>query len=114
MASILKLFGVKSREPEKRPHPEGRREHVHLTNPWHAVSIVPGASCCSTARSLAGRRYLSSEPAPTVPLPGCSLAKCSCHYRHHDDRRSNRRATDRPVNGGEPQPRRRADDLTPH
>lgn len=109
MASILKLFGVKSREPDMRPHREGRREHVHLTNPWHAVSIVPDASSCSTARALTGRRYLSTEPPPTLPLPGCSLAKCTCHYRHYDDRRSNRHASDRPVNGAAP--RRRADDL---
>lgn len=113
MASILKIFGVRARGPEKGPHPEARREHVHLTNPWHAVSIVPGSSGCSTALALAGRRYLSSESPPALPLPGCSQGACTCHYRHHDDRRSKRRASDRSPLGGEAVPQRRADDGAP-
>ena len=114
MASLLKIFTMRLREPEKGPHPEGRREHVRLTNPWHAVSIVPGARCCSTAGALAGRRYLSSESPPALPLPGCALKACTCQYRHHDDRRSKRPASERSERAGDTAPRRRADDLGQH
>jgi hypothetical protein len=58
-------------------------------------------------------RYLSSETPPALPLKGCAKVACTCRYRHHDDRRSDRRApTLRPTEVAAP--RRRADDSSAH
>jgi hypothetical protein len=67
-----------------------------ITNPYHAVSIVPAPmGACEAVKALAGRRFLSKE-APTMPLPGCTASACRCAYKHHNDRRSTRRrAVDR-------------------
>jgi len=83
-----------------------------ITNPYHAVSIVPTpAGACEAVKALAGRRFLSKE-APTMPLPGCAATACRCAYKHHDDRRSmRRRAVDRagpPTRGPRGDERRRA------
>jgi hypothetical protein len=65
-----------------------------VSNPWHAVSIVSSTPACLKARSLARVRFLSSQ-APPLPLKGCEMSQCSCHYRHHEDRRRlARRAAD--------------------
>src|ERR1700692_1077891 len=69
--------------------------HYHITNPYHAVAIVPGASCCAAARDLRTRRFLSRE-APPLPLAACTVSPCRCSYKHYDDRRRKaRRASDR-------------------
>src|SRR5471032_2117582 len=69
--------------------------HYHITNPYHAVSIVSGEGCCAAARGLRSRRFLSRE-APALPLAACTLSVCRCSYRHFDDRRmKSRRASDR-------------------
>lgn len=69
--------------------------HYHISNPYHAVSIVPGVTCCRAARELRSRRYLSRE-APMLPLAGCTASPCQCSYKHFDDRRmKGRRASDR-------------------
>jgi hypothetical protein len=110
--SILKLFRVRFSEPTP-PLPErGGGEHVRLTNPWHAVSVVPGTTCCSGARELAGKRYLSSEAPPALPLKGCPMIACTCRYRHHDDRRG--RSTAMPQRETDGAPKRRAEDAPAH
>jgi hypothetical protein len=70
-------------------------EHVHVTNPWHAVGISTGVSCCKAAVFLRQTRFLSSQ-APALPLQGCTQAKsCLCKYKHYSDRRSGpRRVTE--------------------
>ncbi len=69
-------------------------------SPWHAVSIVSNAACCSAAMGLLGSRFLSRE-APGLPLKHCSMsAKCRCSYQHHDDRRGWSRRTPDPWNPG--------------
>jgi hypothetical protein len=66
-----------------------------VANPYHAVSIQPGPAACGPARRLRDRRFLSAE-APALPLEGCDEGRCTCRYRHHDDRRQDpRRASDR-------------------
>ena len=55
-------------------------------SPWHAVSIVRGRPSCAAVCQLNGRRWLSTQ-APQLPVQGCSAARCTCHYRHHEDRR---------------------------
>ena len=75
--------------------------HYRLSNPYHAVSIVPGPNACHTARELRHRRYISRE-APPLPLPMCDRESCGCAYKHYEDRRlSRRRRSDRQVT---PQP----------
>lgn len=66
----------------------GTVAHIHVTNPWHAVGISTGPSCCQAAVALRQTRFLSSQ-APTLPLQGCSQPKsCVCKYKHFSDRRS--------------------------
>lgn len=55
-------------------------------SPWHAVSIVRDRSACAAVCELNGQRWLSIQ-APQLPVTGCNSAQCSCHYRHHEDRR---------------------------
>ncbi len=65
-----------------------------VTNPHHAVTVVPGQNACPEARALRGQRFLSRE-APALPLTGCGTPKCTCRYEHHADRRKGgRRAHD--------------------
>jgi len=50
---------------------------------------------CSYALKQRGILYLSNN-APHLPLPKCDSINCTCHYKHHDDRRSaNRRSYDK-------------------
>jgi hypothetical protein len=73
--------------------------HHWVSNPWHAVSIVSSTPACRKACSLARVRFLSSQ-APSLPLEGCEMRSCSCHYRHHEDRRRRaRRAADVAASG---------------
>ena len=85
------------------------RENVRITNPWHAVSIVLQAGACAAARAIAGRRFLSSEHPPQLPLEGCTAATCTCRYAHHSDRRVHRR-DGRARTASIAHPLRRADD----
>jgi hypothetical protein len=70
-------------------------EHVHVSNPWHAVGISTGVSCCKASVFLRQTRFLSGE-APALPLQGCTQPKsCMCKYKHFSDRRTGpRRATE--------------------
>src|SRR4029077_9286156 len=101
---INKLFAA-PREPEARA-PEARAAERRATrqwisNPWHAVSVVPCQDACQAARHSNRRRFLSSE-APTLPLTGCDSKACHCHYVHYDDRR---RSVRRVVGGVSVKPR---------
>lgn len=74
-------------------------EHRRIGNPYHAVSIAPGARPCAAARAAEGKRFLSTA-APMLPLRECTQsAACQCRYAHHQDRRSER---DRRVNIANP------------
>jgi hypothetical protein len=75
--------------------PPAKQSMAQVTprSPWHAVSIVSSAACCSAAMGLLGTRFLSKE-APGLPLKHCSMsAECRCSYQHHDDRRGSSRRT---------------------
>jgi hypothetical protein len=69
--------------------------NIHLTNPWHAVGVGGGPSCCRASYLARNVRYLSTE-APPLPLAGCTQPKsCTCKYKHFSDRRAGpRRTTD--------------------
>ena len=80
--SALRIFSRITRTP---------READASGNRYHAVSIhgpdVPENAACYAARTLKGKRFLSSE-APALPLAGCDNAECNCRYVHHHDRRN--------------------------
>jgi len=76
--SLGELLGLKKQPPAK-PRPPGTR--------FHAVSIIPGDSACAAAHRFTGKRFLSAH-APRLPLPMCDAPHCSCHYKHHKDRRA--------------------------
>ena len=64
------------REPSERPEPS-----------YHAVSICTGKHPCAAAQRAAGARVLSAE-ALLLPLVDCDRReRCTCGYRHHQDRR---------------------------
>lgn len=94
--SLAELIKSLFASPAHAPAPSRvrtARQH-QVTNPWHAVSIVPNSQCCAKARGLMRVRFLSKE-APLLPLEGCDARDCTCHYRHHEDRRRQpRRAAD--------------------
>ncbi len=79
--SLKTLFHYKSKV---------KGEHVTshtVSNPYHAVSIMPGQRACKAARTSMLSRFLSSE-APALPLKTCDAGQCTCRYQHHPDRRA--------------------------
>jgi hypothetical protein len=76
--SLGGLFGLKKQPPPK-PRPSETR--------FHAVSIIPGGNACAAAHRFTKQRFLSAH-APRLPLPTCDAALCTCHYKHHKDRRA--------------------------
>lgn len=56
---------------------------------YHAVSIKLSGHACKAAEEMMGRRFLSTA-APKLPLPGCDVLDCKCHFVHHKDRRAGR------------------------
>jgi len=84
---IKTLLGRTSADSFPAPPP---RQPQWISNPWHAVSIIPSARACRLARSLTNVRFLSQQ-APTLPLADCTVRPCSCRYRHFQDRRTSAR-----------------------
>lgn len=76
-----------TRAPEKPAPASKAASAARATNPWHAVSIIPGPGACGAARRFKGVRFLSKD-APRLPLPACVMAQCTCRFKHHDDRRA--------------------------
>ena len=64
-----------------------RRTSVGTSSKYHAVAIKFPSYACDAAKSLAGKRYLSTE-APPIPLPDCDGRECECTFMHFKDRRS--------------------------
>jgi hypothetical protein len=90
---LKSLFRPRSAVPATDAKVRTARHHF-ISNPWHAVSVVPSAGACAKARSLSRLRFLSKD-APQLPLQSCDARSCKCHYRHHEDRRRlRRRASD--------------------
>lgn len=86
--SLATLFHYKAKikgEPVK---------DVRVSNPYHAVAVVPGSRSCAAARDCSSMRFLSKD-APALPLPDCDARQCNCRYQHFSDRRGQpRRAAD--------------------
>jgi len=87
MASIFQALRERFSAKSEEPVPQRSVRNVRLSNPWHAVSIVPGIACCGAARESFGVRHLSRDVPPKLPLRGCDIATCTCSYRKYPDRR---------------------------
>lgn len=96
---VKKLFGAPEAPEDRASARRGAQQWI--SNPWHAVSVIPCPNACQAARQSYRKRFLSSE-APTLPLTGCSSKTCRCRYVHHDDRR---RSLRRVVDGLSAKPR---------
>jgi hypothetical protein len=83
---VLKGKGVSA------PPSRGVAERGVNARPWRAVSISGGTCACQASREVTHARYLGRD-APALPLAGCDGRACSCHYKHHDDRRDCNRRT---------------------
>ncbi len=84
---LASLFGRSSRNistPTKRIDTSALR-------PFQAISINPGAPCCTSAKKVDKYRFLAKN-APQLPLSECTMrATCKCRYAKQDDRRSGTR-----------------------
>ena len=80
--------GSKARrsDPSQGSAPANQRKQA---NKFHGITIRPGLEACQAVLAVTDRRFLPQE-APTLPLPGCDVARCQCGYRHHSDRRERR------------------------
>jgi hypothetical protein len=92
---IAKIIKTLFRSPAEAPDRiADSSRHLYISNKWHAVSIALCPRACGAARKCLGVRFLSKD-APVLPLPDCNAPRCTCRFRHHEDRRSSlRRAAD--------------------
>ncbi|TDG12907.1 hypothetical protein E2F43_15235 [Seongchinamella unica] len=89
---FLRLFAHK-RQPRVRSAPVYQASSHYKQVKPAARSQYRAVSCsgpCPAVRNLDGKRFLERE-APSLPLPGCTAARCDCVYVHHEDRRSGRK-----------------------
>ena len=87
--ALLLLVGwlfMRGRQPKKTSAVKPRRPASTSKKSYHAVSIKFESRACMAAKTMEGERFLSGE-APRLPLPGCDIAECKCHFAHHKDRR---------------------------
>ncbi len=81
------FFFVRNKGSESKPQsPTTRPVKATSTSEFHAVSIKFPSSACSAAKSLDGKRFLSSA-APRIPLAECDVLECKCRFVHYSDRR---------------------------
>ena len=89
---LLIIAVIYFRAPRKAtPKRKGRASQ---NQPFAAVEIVPGSTCCARARALSQQPIIAAA-APTLPLAGCT-SQCQCKFgkRVADRRRTRRRRTD--------------------
>lgn len=81
---IIRRTGDSKPAPGARPD---RRVSTSTGGKYHAVAIKFPSYACDAAKSIAGKRYLSTE-APPIPLPDCDGRECECTFIHFKDRRT--------------------------
>ncbi|MDX1508625.1 MAG: hypothetical protein R3358_10120 [Woeseiaceae bacterium] len=81
---FLRRGGDSKPAPAARPD---RRVSTNTSSKYHAVAIKFPSYACDAAKSIAGKRFLSSE-APPIPLPDCDGRECECTFLHFKDRRT--------------------------
>jgi hypothetical protein len=55
-----------------------------------AVEIRRRSGACAAAHALDGQRFLANQ-SPTLPLDGCTTARCDCAFVKLSDRRTDDR-----------------------
>jgi hypothetical protein len=89
---FFSLLGGRASTPVTRQFKNS--QHIHVANPWHAVSIVSAQPKCPICGRHKGIRYLASE-APVLPLRECPTPKlCNTVYKHYEDRRAGPRRSE--------------------
>jgi hypothetical protein len=75
-----------------RPSPARRVPSLtaRAAEQFAAVEIRHGSGACPAARALSGQRLLAKQ-APTLPLAGCTKARCDCTFAKLSDRRTDDR-----------------------
>lgn len=84
---VLLVLSKRSKATTERRPTVTSQEQTTTTTRFHAVSIQAVNNACEAAKSLEGKRFLSSA-APRLPLPECDAFECKCRFVHHADRRS--------------------------
>jgi hypothetical protein len=70
------------------PVKQSRKHAPMARNPYRATSILLGEAPCDAVKANANKRFLDADRiTPTLPLPDCDAANCTCKYAHHEDRR---------------------------
>ncbi|MGB7990122.1 MAG: hypothetical protein WCF44_12035 [Candidatus Methylophosphatis roskildensis] len=90
LVSVLSLIALLVWQKRERRRMDEIATLARAGGPYHCVAIRSRGVVCVAARTLVGKRLLSSE-APTLPVPGCTAANCRCSYVHYDDRRADDR-----------------------
>ena len=86
LSSLLGVF-ARNDATQSKPRQASTKGQVGKRSQYHCVAIHAGAGSCKAAKSIANKRFLSSE-APTFPLAQCDAGSCTCRYTHFNDRRS--------------------------
>jgi hypothetical protein len=86
LSLLIFLFRRTRATTNKRPPRPNRLGTAKPDPQFHAVSLEYSSDACEAARSMEGRRFLSSA-APRIPLPECDVPACKCRFIHHKDRR---------------------------
>ena len=68
-------------------HHDTHRQTIH---PYHNVTIELTPNACGAVKNIQGIHFLSKD-APSIPLSNCDVSECRCHYKHYQDRRSEKR-----------------------
>jgi hypothetical protein len=91
LKALRALISEPSRgDSTKKPVTKAMSKPMSAGEDYRAVSVVPGARCCSAAHEVVGQLYLFRE-APRLPLGGCTTpANCSCKFKKASDRRDAR------------------------
>ncbi len=82
--------------PQAKAAPPGKASQSKTSKSggrFAAVEIRTRSGACHRAQALEGRRFLAKD-APTLPLPDCKAAECSCAFSKLSDRRTEGRRLD--------------------
>lgn len=73
-----------------KPPPKSMRKPSQIAAAnFRAVEICSDPGACAAAHANVGRRFLSSDSVPRIPMLECDRkSDCTCRYRHHEDRRA--------------------------
>ena len=80
------LFRRTQSTTNKRPPVASRPGTAKPTSRFHAVTLKFSSKACDAAKSMEGKRFLSSA-APRIPLSEWDSLECKCRFIHHKDRR---------------------------